>query len=72
MRTTLLCVQVKVRDGETDWGWGVLLCISVAQGGGKRGIGGSSHILDVLLPCARSSVSGDCLTWPSHNTVTPL
>lgn len=49
---------VKVRDGETDWGWGVLLCISVAQGGGKRGIGGSSHILDVLLPCARSSVSG--------------
>lgn len=53
-----------MRDGQRDWGWGVLLsvistpdnigaiCNGVSNGGSQ------CYTLDVLLPCAQGSTSG--------------
>lgn len=54
---------VKVREGATDFGWGVLVCLTMshppkAAKGAKSGTpAGCEYTLDVLLPCAEGSLS---------------
>jgi len=48
-------LQVKVRDGGTDWGWGVVVNVvkkpsaGLPPGAAPRG---SSYIIDTLLHCS--------------------
>lgn len=50
---------VRVREGDVDWGWGVVVAAMYAGGGGAKGGGGSQagaaegYVVDTLLVCAR-------------------
>lgn len=60
-----------MREGDTDWGWGIVVCVTrrgAPPGGGNGGsanghaAGGPAgateqYMLDTLLPCAPGSVA---------------
>ena len=56
--------MIRVKDGDTDWGWGAVVnVVNVGGGGGGGGNGGgtndaSSYIVDTLLQCAPGAAEG--------------
>lgn len=55
-------MQVKIREGGTDWGWGVVVnVVKKAPAGGtlpsslSSSRGGGGYIVDTLLHCSPSS-----------------
>lgn len=67
-------MQVKVRECDTEWGWGIVVCVtrrpSPPGGGtanGHAAANGATHgaadqyMLDMLLPCAPGSVASAAL-----------
>ena len=57
-------MQVKVREGDTEWGWGIVVCVTrrpPAPNGASNGHAAAGaadqYLLDTLLPCAPGSVA---------------
>jgi ATP-dependent RNA helicase DOB1 len=57
-------MQVKVREGDTEWGWGIMVCVTrrpPAPNGASNGHAAAGaadqYLLDTLLPCAPGSVA---------------
>jgi hypothetical protein len=57
-------MQVKVREGDTVWGWGIVVCVTrrpPAPNGASNGHAAAGaadqYLLDTLLPCAPGSVA---------------
>ena len=46
---------IRVRDGETNWGWGVVVHVLPV----KDTRGGTAHVLDVLLRCGPGAAQGE-------------
>lgn len=63
--------QIKVREGGTDWGWGVVVNVirKPATGSGPLPSGSSSsrggYIVDTLLHCSEGSHENSARTRPS-------
>lgn len=49
-----LQLQVKVREGGTDWGWGVVVNVVERRSAGPSS-SGSAYIVDTLLHCSPGS-----------------
>lgn len=60
----LCCLQVRVREGGTDWGWGVVVNVlkNTSVGSGTLTSRGGGYIVDTLLQC--SPVSSENTSRP--------
>jgi ATP-dependent RNA helicase DOB1 len=51
--------MIRVRDGDTDWGWGVVVnVVNVGTDGGGGAGNVSSYVVDALLQCAPGATEG--------------
>jgi ATP-dependent RNA helicase DOB1 len=60
--------MIRVRDGDTDWGWGVVVNVSNMGGGiGKP----DGYVVDTLLHCAPGAAEAGAHNRPRFGLTSP-